>query len=102
SWAVGAPYAMSSGDTDLIVGTVLTYDRPDRLVMTFDARWDELSAVEPAGQLEYLLTDSGDGVTELTVIISGLSGHSAVSVAADTPGIYSGVKSLLETGAPLR
>mgnify|MGYP000170994755 CR=1 FL=1 len=102
TWQVGAPYAMSDGGTDLIVGTVRAVDRPRRLAMTFDPRWDDASTAEEPGELVYDLHDDGDGVTELTVTISGLAGSSAASAARDTPEIYSCLKSVLETGEPLR
>ena len=61
-----------------------------------------MSAEKVAGRLEYRLSDTGDGVTELMVASYGLSGKSARSVVSDTPEIYSVLKSWLETGQPLR
>ena len=54
------------------------------------------------GLLEYRLSDTGDGVTELMVASYGPSGKSARSVVSDTPEIYSALKSWLETGQPPR
>jgi uncharacterized protein YndB with AHSA1/START domain len=96
TWQPGAPYAMSSPENDLIVGEVIEADAPRLLVATFDARWSEEASAEPAGQLSYLLDDAGNGATELTVTISGLSGSTARDVVDDTPGIYTDLKDELE------
>ena len=101
-WMAGSSYRMSSGDEDLIVGTVVAVDPPHHLLMTFDARWDAESQGEPAGHLEYRLQDAGDGVTELTVALRGLSGSTAAAAVRDTPEIYSALKTVLETGTALR
>ena len=60
------------------------------------------SAEKVTGRLEYWLSDTGDGVTELMVASYGPSGKSARSVVSDTPEIYSALKSWLETGQPPR
>ncbi|WP_172836071.1 ArsR/SmtB family transcription factor [Microlunatus soli] len=100
-WAVGDRYAMSGGGVDLIVGEVLEADRPRRLRLTFDPRWDDTVSAEQPGTLEYEIRVLDDGVCELIVTIAGLDGASAASVAEDTPEIYSSLKSYLETGAAL-
>ncbi|WAP50841.1 SRPBCC domain-containing protein [Arthrobacter sp. ATA002] len=88
-------YSMG-GDDGLIVGTVLDADAPYRLVMTFDARWDEQVAGEPAGELEYLITPTGEHESVFSVRLSGLTGVTADAAAQDTPDIYAGMKSWLE------
>jgi uncharacterized protein YndB with AHSA1/START domain len=92
----GTDYSMGADGEDLIVGTVLETDAPYRLVMTFDARWDERVAGEPAGELEYLITPTGDSESVFSVRLSGLTGVSADAAEQDTPAIYSRFKAWLE------
>ncbi|WP_010202398.1 ArsR/SmtB family transcription factor [Salinibacterium sp. PAMC 21357] len=101
TWTAGEGYAMSSDGFELIVGAVLEIDAPRYLRVTFDPRWDDASAAEAAGELSYALETRENGSTRLTVTISGLGPASAKSAADDTPEIYSGLKSYLETGEAL-
>ncbi|MCQ1946691.1 SRPBCC domain-containing protein [Arthrobacter sp. zg-Y1116] len=95
SLAEGSSYAFRYDGEDLITGTVLTVEAPVRLALTFNPEWDGTVAAEPPGVLEYTLEQAGDGC-DLTVRITGLHGASAISVDHDTPGIYAGLKTLLE------
>ncbi|QYH36241.1 SRPBCC domain-containing protein [Salinibacterium sp. M195] len=101
TWTAGEGYAMSADGFALIVGTVLEIDPPRYLRMTFDPQWDDASAGEAAGELVYALETRENRSTRLTVTISGLGPASAQSAAEDTPEIYSGLKSYLETGESL-
>jgi uncharacterized protein YndB with AHSA1/START domain/DNA-binding transcriptional ArsR family regulator len=101
TWRAGESYSMNAGTESMIAGTVLEIEPPLLLSMTFDARWDPETAEEPSGRLEYRLQSLGDAVTELTVILTGLVGRTAADAARDTPAIYAGLKTWLETGSPL-
>lgn len=92
----GSHYTMSHEGEDLITGTVLAVEPPVRLALTFNPQWNERVAAEAPGVLEYTLEQTADGC-ELTVQITGLYGASAVSVDHDTPGIYAGLKAMLES-----
>ena len=92
----GGSYAMGYDGEDLITGTVLTVEEPVRLALTFNPQWNGTVAAEDPGVLEYTLEQAGDGC-ELTVRITGLYGASAISVDHDTPGIYAGLKAMLES-----
>ena len=94
--AEGSRYAMGSDGEELITGTVLTAEPPVRLALTFNPQWNERVAAEAAGVLEYTLEQVGAGC-DLTVLITGLYGASAASVDRDTPGIYAGLKAMLES-----
>lgn len=85
----------------LIDGDVLTVEEPSRLRIGFNAHWDEDVESEPAGILDYALEDGDESgeVTKLTVTLGGLQGATAAAAEADTPRIYSSLKSALETGA---
>lgn len=92
----GHEYAAYDDGNNLIVGTVEQAEAPYRLVLTFDARWDERVAKEPAGIVEYLITPIGDGECVFSVRFTGLTGATADAVHRDTPEIYAGFKSWLE------
>jgi DNA-binding transcriptional ArsR family regulator/uncharacterized protein YndB with AHSA1/START domain len=100
-WETGGHWAMSIGPGEMIVGDVIEANPPTHLRTTFDPRWNDEVAAEAPGELEYRIRDLGNGVCELTVAITGLGGASAADTARDTPEIYSGLKTLLETGVPL-
>ncbi|MCC9174965.1 SRPBCC domain-containing protein [Arthrobacter sp. zg-Y179] len=95
SLAEGSSYAFHYDGEDLITGSVLVVEAPVRLSLTFNPQWDGTVAREAPGVLEYTLQQAGDGC-DLTVRITGLHGASATSVEHDTPGIYAGLKTLLE------
>lgn len=92
----GNEYAVYDDGNNLIVGTVEQAEAPYRLVLTYDARWDERVADEPAGVVEYLITPTGTDESVFSVRFMGLTGATADAVDRDTPGIYAGFKSWLE------
>ncbi|MET4061000.1 uncharacterized protein YndB with AHSA1/START domain [Arthrobacter sp. UYP6] len=92
----GSDYALYADGNNLIVGTVLEADAPYRLVLTFDARWDDRVADEPAGVLEYLVTPMGEQDCMFSVRLSELTGVTADAMEQDTPELYSRFKSWLE------
>ncbi len=92
----GSHYAMSHEGEDLITGTVLAVEAPVRLALTFNPQWNGTVAAEAPGVLEYTVEQTAEGC-ELSVRITGLYGASAVSVDHDTPGIYAGLKAMLES-----
>lgn len=92
----GSGYAMARDGEELVTGTVLAAAPPARLVLSFNPLWNDRVAAETPGVLDYALEQAGDGCL-LTVRISGLYGASAVSVDHDTPGIYAGLKAMLES-----
>ncbi|MDK1327484.1 SRPBCC domain-containing protein [Arthrobacter sp. zg-Y1143] len=92
----GSHYAISHDGEDLISGTVLAAEPPVRLALTFNPQWNGTVAAEAPGVLEYTVEQTAEGC-ELSVRITGLYGASAVSVDHDTPGIYAGLKAMLES-----
>ena len=90
-------------ETEAIVGDVVEADPPRRLVMTFDARWDERVAADPPSSISWEITDAGPGVVQLTVVHDGLLPASATleQVTGGMPFILSALKTLLETGDAL-
>ncbi len=103
SWRPSSPYMYAMGGERAIVGEVLEADPPRRLVMTFDARWDEEVATEPPSRLTWEIEPAGEGVCKLTVIHDGFEGETPTyrQVHGGWPLVLSGLKTLLETGEPL-
>ena len=104
TWEVGAPvtYALPYGSL-AADGEILAIDPGRRVELTFQARWDpELLADGPAR--EVWLVEPADGVTKLTVEVYDLAPDSKTlgNFVDGLPEIISGMKTLLETGAPLR
>ena len=102
-WTAGAPYRYLVDGNDAIVGDVLESEPPRRLVMSFDARWDEHVAADPPSTIIWEIADAGPGVVQLTVVHEGLVPGSATleQAVGGMPFILSGLKTLLETGEQL-
>jgi uncharacterized protein YndB with AHSA1/START domain/DNA-binding transcriptional ArsR family regulator len=99
----GSTYRYMIGDLEAIIGTVVSADPPHRLVLTFDARWDEEVAPDAPSRLTWEIEETSPGVTKVTTIHDGFASRTATfeSVAGGMPFILSGLKTLVETGAPL-
>ena len=103
-WTPGAPVRHVTRDGSVVAdGEVIAVDEPHRLELTFHAHWDpELEAEGPVREV-YRLDDELNGLTKLTVELYDVAADS--KTMADTtdhlPFVISGLKTLLETGAPL-
>jgi len=103
-WKPGSSVQHVTRDGSVVAdGEVIAIDEPNRLEVTFHAHWDpELEAEGPVREV-YLLEDEKMGLTKLTVELYDAAPDS--KTMADTidhfPFIVSGLKTLLETGAPL-
>lgn len=102
-WAPGRPFVYRIGDEPAIVGEVIEATPPEKLVSTFDARWDDDVRQDAPSRITWILEEAGPGVSKLTVVHEGLERESATyeQVAGGMPFILSGLKTLLETGEPL-
>ena len=102
-WEVGSKIIYDNADGTIAAdGEVVAIDPPNRLEMTFHARWDpELEAEGPAREV-WLVAES-DGVTVLTVELHdvAIDSKTVSEFTGGFPYIFSGLKTLLETGAPL-
>ncbi len=102
-WRPGAPLVYRIQGEPAIVGEVIESSPPERLVCTFDARWDDEVRADPASRITWTLEEAGPGVSKLTVVHDGFDSETAtfVQIAGGMPYILSGLKTLLETGEPL-
>jgi len=104
-WKPGSPVLHVTRDGSVVAdGEVIAIDEPNRLEVTFHAHWDpELEAEGPVREV-YLLEDEKMGLTKFTIELYDAAPDS--KKLADTidhvPFIISGLKTLLETGTPLR
>lgn len=100
----GAPVRLVRPDgSDAVSGTIEVCDPPRRLVMTWRVLYDAAMSEEPPSRVEWILTESGDGITRVTTIHRdlGRSPLTAAGVAAGWHWVLHSMKSLLETGAAL-
>jgi len=105
TWKAGAPLVWTeteSGRT-LVDGKVVECDPPRRLVHTWIVKYDDGLTGEGPSRVTWELDETG-GVTKLTAIHDEFPSGSRVydNVAGGWPLVLSGLKTLVETGAPLR
>jgi uncharacterized protein YndB with AHSA1/START domain len=102
-WAPGSEYVREIDGQAAIVGEVLVAERPSRLSLTFDARWDDEVAPDPPSRVTWEIEPVGDGLSKLTVVHDGFDAKTSTyqRTAGGMPYILSGLKTLLETGEPL-
>ncbi len=100
-WKPGSPYRFMTGSELAIEGEVLEADPPRRLVTTFHAVWDDEVRADLPSRVTLEIADSEiPGVCRLTAIHDQLEGKAATTeqVSGGWPLIFSGLKTLLETG----
>lgn len=87
----------------MIDGEVVEAHEPQRLVTTFSARWQPNFSSDPPSRVTWEITPM-EGICKLTLTHDGFEGETATyqSVAAGWSLILSGLKTLVETGKPLR
>jgi uncharacterized protein YndB with AHSA1/START domain len=101
----GAPYVSTTADgtTKLTEGEILEADPPRKLSQTWRSLWDEAAAAEQPSRVTWEIEAQEDGTTKLTVTHDLLDDApvTAAGVAGGWSYVLSGLKTLLETGAPL-
>jgi DNA-binding transcriptional ArsR family regulator/uncharacterized protein YndB with AHSA1/START domain len=102
-WKAGSPYIYKTGDDTAITGEVIESVPLEKLVCTFDARWDEQVRADAPSRITWMLETAGPDVCKLTVVHEGFESRTATleQVVGGMPFILSGLKTLLETGKPL-
>jgi uncharacterized protein YndB with AHSA1/START domain/DNA-binding transcriptional ArsR family regulator len=99
----GSPFAMRQADGRLdIDGEILEADPPNKLVQTFNIRWDP-EITDPPSRVTWEITPMGD-TCRLSLTHDGFASETRTfsEVGGGWPLILSSLKSLLETGEPLR
>jgi len=102
-WRVGAPVRLVAEDGSLTVsGEVLEADAPRRLAYTFRAEGSAESRAEGHSHVSMEIEPLGSAV-KLTLVHDRFPADSRVltGISGGWPKILSGLKTLLETGAPL-
>ena len=101
----GAPYRYTVGGGDMITGRVVEVEPGHKLVTTFRGLWEPAVADLPETTVTFVLGATAmpmPGVTLLTCIHEGLPESSvAAHLELGWVTILSGLKTLIETGAPM-
>ena len=86
----------------LVDGEVIEYDKPRRLVYSWIVKYDPELTPEGPSRVTFELEET-DGLTKVTTIHDDFPAGSKVydNVAGGWPYILSGLKTLVETGAPM-
>jgi uncharacterized protein YndB with AHSA1/START domain len=82
-------------------GEVIEIEPGRRVTMTFHAHWDPEIEAEGPVTMAWEIEPAGDGVSQLTVTTSGMGVKTAASFSSGMIHIVSGLKTYLETGAPM-
>ena len=100
----GAPYAyLGQGDFKVVDGEIVEIEPEKRLVMSWQAHWDEAVAHDRPSRVTYQLSTAGPSATKLHIVHDDFDGLTATYTGsvAGWPLMMSSLKSLLETGKPL-
>ena len=94
---------LDAGGAELVVGPVLEFEPPHRLVHGWRALYDPETATEDESRVTWEIEPQEGGITKLTVVHDQLENapKPAENVAGGWMYILSGLKTLLETGTPL-
>ncbi len=105
SLKTGEPFVYYTGDRSatLVEGAVIEADPPRRLVHTWHMLYDPELADEPPSRVTWEIEPGDGGVCKLTVCHDGFETETRTyrEVAGGWMMVLSGLKTLLETGAPL-
>ena len=103
TWEAGAPFAYTYADGSIAAdGQVLEIEPPNRVRMSFHARWDPDIEAEGPVEMTWAVEGQGDA-TKLTVTTSGLieGSRTAAEFSGGVVYIVSALKTLVETGLPM-
>lgn len=100
----GAPYAfVADGGFKAVDGEILDVVPEKKLVMSWNARWDDAVSKDPASRVTYELSEVGPDTTKLRVIHDRFEGRTATFDGSTDAWslMMSSLKSLIETGKPI-
>ena len=103
---IGPDHYVSHGPDGAVWGDedVLEFDAPRRLVYGWRSLYDPNHAGEPTSRVTWEIEPAGDGLCLLTVTHDHLEQSPGTAASVAGRGwmfVLSGLKTLLETGAPL-
>lgn len=104
TWEADTPVRYLSSDGGVVAdGIVLAIDAPQRLELTFHPRWDPDLEAEGPTRMVWLVA-SENGLTQVRVELYDVAPDSRTyeDFTNGLPFIVAGMKTLLETGEPLR
>lgn len=103
----GGSYRYTAGGGDLITGKVVDVEPASKLVTTFRGVYAPDIAAQPESTVTITLADTeppagGPGITFLSLVHEGITDEAAArSTGYGWVTIFSGLKTLLETGTPM-
>ena len=100
----GTPYAyVGDGGFKVVDGEILDIETEKRLVMSWNAHWEESGAEDRPSRVTFELSAAGPSTTKLHVIHDDFDGPTLTYSGSveGWPLMMSSLKSLLETGKPL-
>lgn len=100
----GAPYAyLGDGDFKVVDGEILEVEPEKKLVMTWQAHWNDAVTKDRASRVTYELSPAGASTTKLRVVHDDFDGPTPTYTGSvdGWPVMLSSLKSLLETGKAL-
>ena len=101
----GARFAyVGEGAFEAVTGEILEIEPEKRLVMRWQANWDDQVAKDRPSRVTYALSPAGPTMTRLRLQHDGFEGRTATyrSSIDGWPWMMSSLKSLLETGQALK
>jgi uncharacterized protein YndB with AHSA1/START domain len=105
SWKVGSRLLWTdhASGKEQVDGEVIEFDKPNRLVFSWIVKYDPDLESEGPSRVTFELSEA-DGLTKLTTIHDDFPSGSKVyeNVAGGWPYILSGLKTLVETGSPMK
>ena len=92
---------MGDGNFKVVDGQILEIEPEKRLVMTWNARWDDSVSKDRASRVTYELSPAGPS-TKLRLVHDDFDGRTATYAGSveGWPLMLSSLKSILETGKP--
>ena len=100
----GTPYAyVGDGGFKVVDGEILDIETEKRLVMSWNAHWEESGAEDRPSRVTFELSAAGPSTTKLHVVHDDFDGPTSTYSGSveGWPLMMSSLKSLLETGKPL-
>ena len=103
-WCPGSPVRMTNAEGKLVVeGRVIEAQAPSRLAWSFQGRWDEDVIGDRPSRITWEIEPAGE-LTRIVAVHDDFDGETATfrAVAGGWPMMISALKTLLETGEPLK